>query len=72
MAGMTGIQLSQALLKIRSDLPIILTTGYSETLSEHDALALGIRYFFEKPVKFGLLIQVIRKILAAKARKQEE
>lgn len=66
MPDMTGAQLSQALLKIRSDLPIILTTGYSETLSEKDAIVLGIRKFLQKPVRFSMLTQSIRECLVRK------
>jgi len=63
MPNMTGMQLSQELLHIRPNLPIILATGYSETLSEEEALARGICQFLKKPVKFGVLAQTIRKIL---------
>ena len=66
MPNLTGAQLSQELLRLRPDLPIILATGYSDTMSEQDALALGVRQYLKKPVKFGVLTQTIRKIFAAK------
>jgi len=62
MPGMTGTQLSQKLLTIRADLPIILATGYSDTISENEAKALGIRYFLMKPVKVSDLIYIIQEI----------
>jgi len=63
MPAITGEQLSQELLRIRADIPIILTTGYSETISEKEAKALGIRLFLMKPITLRTLIQAIRKIL---------
>jgi signal transduction histidine kinase len=68
MHGMTGAQLSQELLHIRADLPIILSTGYSETISEEEARALGIRQFLKKPVKFSVLAKTVREVLALKTQ----
>jgi PAS domain S-box-containing protein len=50
MPNMTGKQLSQRLLAIRPDLPIVLTTGFSATVTEEEALAMGIRKFLHKPL----------------------
>ncbi len=66
MPNMTGSQLTQELLSIRADTPVILTTGHSDTLSEEEAHALGIRRFLRKPVKVGTLIQTIQEIFATK------
>ncbi len=63
---MTGAQLSQELLRIKTDLPIILSTGYSETISEKKARTLGIRQFLKKPVKFSVLAKTVREALATK------
>ncbi len=63
MPVMTGSQLSQELLKMRPDIPIVLTTGYSDTMSEETAESLGIREFLFKPVKIGILAHVIQEIL---------
>lgn len=63
MPGMTGTQLSQKLLTIRADLPIILVTGYSDTISEIEAKTLGIRHFLMKPVKIHTLIKTIQRCL---------
>jgi len=68
MPNMTGAQLSQELLHVRPDIPIILSTGYSETISEKGAMALGIRQFLRKPVKFSVLAQTIRGVLATKTQ----
>ena len=49
MPGMTGIELATQLLGIRPDIPIILATGYSETVTPQKARAVGIREYMVKP-----------------------
>ncbi|MBD3306666.1 response regulator [candidate division KSB3 bacterium] len=63
MPNITGVQLSQELLRIRPDILIVLTTGHSDVVSETDALALGICRFLKKPVKIGVLAQTIGDLL---------
>ena len=62
MPKMTGEQLARETLKIRSDIPIILTTGYSEDIDKNKAIALGIRSFLMKPIILDELATAIRKI----------
>ncbi len=50
MPNMTGIQLAKILIDIRSDIPIIICTGFSEKISEDKAKAMGIRGYVMKPV----------------------
>jgi PAS domain S-box-containing protein len=64
MPHVTGAQLSRELLAIRPDIPIILTTGYSDEISEDVAKTLGIRTYLKKPVKVRILLHTIRDILA--------
>ncbi|MFH1842004.1 MAG: ATP-binding protein [bacterium] len=63
MPEMTGDQLTTALLAIRSDLPVILCTGYSETVNEETASELGIRAFVMKPFKREELMTAIREVI---------
>ena len=51
MPRMTCDQLTQEILKIRPDMPIILCTGYSNRISEERAQKLGIRKYIEKPIE---------------------
>jgi two-component system, cell cycle sensor histidine kinase and response regulator CckA len=51
MPHITGDRLVQKILKIRSDFPIILCTGYSDKLSEERAKEIGIRKYIEKPIE---------------------
>jgi CheY-like chemotaxis protein len=63
MPEITGDKLSQALLEIRPDVPIVLHTGYSETFSENQALSQGIRAYLVKPVRMNQIAATIRTIL---------
>ncbi len=62
MPNMTGDKLSGELIKIRSDIPVILCTGFSEKISEKKAISLGIKGFAMKPLVLGDLSVMIRKI----------
>jgi two-component system, cell cycle sensor histidine kinase and response regulator CckA len=63
MPHMTGIQLSQEIRRIRSDIPIILCTGYSETVSEEKINAIGINELLMKPIVMHNLAEIVRQIL---------
>ncbi len=62
MPKLTGVQLSEELLGIRSNIPIILATGHIDAVSKQDINSIGIRYFLRKPVKIGSLINLIQKM----------
>lgn len=63
MPNMAGDRLSAELIKIRPDIPILLCTGFSETISEEKALSLGIKGFLLKPIVMKDLAQKIREVL---------
>jgi PAS domain S-box-containing protein len=63
MPNMTGMELAKELLKLRSDILIILCTGYSEHINEAKAKGSGIRAFLTKPVVLGEIAKTIRKVL---------
>ena len=63
MPQMTGDQLARRAWKIRSDLPVILCTGYNEMMSEEKAIEMGIRKFLLKPVDKDELAAAIRRSL---------
>lgn len=64
MPGMTGTELAKVLLSLRPDIPIILTTGFSETINAATARSIGIRAFVMKPLTRGELAETIRRVLA--------
>ena len=49
MPRMTGAELAKELMQIRPDIPVILCTGFSYSMSEAKAKAIGIREFAMNP-----------------------
>ena len=64
MPGMTGVDMAKELMKIRQDIPIILCTGYSESITEESAKNMGIREFVMKPFVMEKLATVIQEVFA--------
>ena len=63
MPHMTGALLARELLKVRPDIPIILTTGYSEMINDEAAKKIGIREYLMKPVSVNSLAAAVKKHL---------
>jgi two-component system, cell cycle sensor histidine kinase and response regulator CckA len=63
MPKMTGAELAVRALKIRTGLPVIICTGYSESISLEKAHELGIRTFLHKPVSLNELLAAVHEAL---------
>jgi PAS domain S-box-containing protein len=63
MPEITGMRLAAKMLEVRSDLPIILSTGYSEMVSPEKAKSAGIREFLMKPLMVQELAYIVRRVL---------
>ena len=64
MPKMTGISLARKILEIRPNLPVILSTGFSEQLSgENRVSEIGIKAQLMKPLALKDLAVIIRKLL---------
>jgi len=63
MPKMTGDQLTQKMIQIRPDIPVILCTGYSKIFSEEKASEIGIKAFVYKPIVKEDLAKTVRKVL---------
>ncbi len=63
MPNMPGDRLSVELTKIRPGIPVLICTGFSETMSEEKAASLGIKGFLLKPIVMRDLAQKIREVL---------
>jgi len=63
MPNISGINLAMQMLRIRPRLAVILTMGFSETMTEAEARQLGIRAFIMKPVSLSDLAQTIGRVL---------
>jgi CheY-like chemotaxis protein len=68
MPNMTGVHLTQKLIEIRPDIPVIICTGFSEKINEHKAKAMGIHGYVMKPVVRSELAKKIREALDGKTR----
>ncbi len=63
MPTMSGESLAKALLEIRHDIPIVLCTGFSHTMSQEKAKQLGLKGFLMKPVNGALLAKTLQDVL---------
>lgn len=70
MPVMTGFDLAQRILAIRPEIPIIICTGYSRTLSKEKALAMGVQGFAMKPMAMRDISQVIRQVLDSQSEER--
>ena len=63
MPDMTGEDLAAKILALRSDIPIVLCTGYSTMIDEEKARLQGIKAFHMKPVALKDLAATVRRLL---------
>ena len=63
MPKLTGDKLVKEILNIRSDIPIILSTGFSEKIDEKKARQIGAADYIEKPYDKTDLAFKVRKVL---------
>ena len=66
MPEMTGIDLAREILRIRPGLPVILGTGFSETVDAETARAAGLTRFMIKPFSMREMASAIRQALGEK------
>ncbi len=63
MPNMTGLELSEELMRIRPDIPILLCTGFSERVTEKKIKESGIRELLMKPAPIKEIADAVRRIL---------
>ena len=63
MPGMTGAELSENILRERPGMPIIMATGFSESMTPETARRIGISDFVYKPILGNDLAMAIRKAI---------
>jgi CheY-like chemotaxis protein len=63
MPGMAGDSLARELMRIRPTLPVIICTGYSQTIDQERAKQIGIKAFVMKPVLINEIASAIRRVL---------
>ena len=65
MPELTGSELTQQILDIRPDLPIILCTGFSESLTAEKAAEIGIKEIIMKPIEMSELSRSINRVISS-------
>ena len=63
MPELSGLDLAEAILAIRSDMPIILCTGNSQYINQANTQAAGINTFLKKPFTTKELLDAISNCL---------
>ncbi|NDY71246.1 hypothetical protein DO021_06770 [Desulfobacter hydrogenophilus] len=63
MPKMIGTELSQKILEIRPDIPIIICSGYSENLNKEKAKDLKVSKFLDKPLLLTDLVKNVNELL---------
>jgi len=63
MPEMTGIELSEKIRESYPNLPIILSSGYSDDIFEDDIKKVGINHFHKKSSSTEELIKAITKLV---------
>lgn len=66
MPQMTGVKLSEKLMEIRSDIPVIICTGHSSLIDETKAKSMGIAAYVMKPIIKQEIANTIQRVLANK------
>jgi len=63
MPGLSGVELTREVLQIRPEMPVILCTGYSETVSPEQAKKEGICDYMLKPPDFRKMADSILHLI---------
>ncbi len=63
MPQMTGVKLSEKLMKIRANVPVIICTGHSHLIDEEKAKKLGIAAYVIKLIMMKDIAKTIRRVL---------
>jgi signal transduction histidine kinase/CheY-like chemotaxis protein/ABC-type amino acid transport substrate-binding protein len=63
MPGMTGMELVREAHQLRPNLPVLLCTGFSKSLSDEELLEGGVKEILMKPIVLRQLAEAIRRVL---------
>ena len=63
MPNMTGDQLAYEIRQIKSEIPIIICTGFSDRINKERAEEIGVNGFIMKPIVKADMAEMVRKIL---------
>jgi len=63
MPELTGVELAKSMLKLNPDIPIILCSGDTSTITEDEVDAVGIKKFVAKPLNTRAMAEIVRQVL---------
>ena len=63
MPKMTGLQLTNEIKAVKTDIPVIICTGFSDQINEEISAELGIQGYVTKPVIKREIAQTIRDVI---------
>jgi len=66
MPYLNGKEVAEKMIRIRSDIPIILCTAYPDLVSSESARPMGFRGFILKPFGYQELAKLVRRVLDQK------
>jgi PAS domain S-box-containing protein len=66
MPFITGESLGRELMLLRPDIPVILCTGFSDSISSEKAMAIGFRGYIAKPFTLRNGLEIVRRVLDQK------
>ena len=61
--GMSGLELAQAVLAIRSDIAVVIASGAIDPVEARRAAAVGVRTVIQKPAKVAEMAQLVSELL---------
>lgn len=67
MPGLTGTELTKEARRIRPDIPVILSSGWNDTVTEREAKKMGINEVVAKPHKMKDLLNAIHTVFLQSA-----
>ncbi len=67
MPGLTGEAMAREMLSLRPDLPIVICTGFGNSITTESAKAAGIREFVMKPVIGRELAEIVGRLMRPRA-----
>jgi PAS domain S-box-containing protein len=63
MPKMAGKELAENLWQIRSDIPIIICTGFNSQITADKSKEMGFKALIMKPISMEILAEIVRKVL---------
>ena len=63
MPVMSGDQFARAVLQMRSDVPVIICSGYGEEIAASGFGSIGVRTYLRKPIRIRELTAAVRRVL---------